>query len=72
MLNVREGVVLPFDRTGRYDESRYQLLRFHGAYNNTELSITIPVTNSLAFLFTVLGEWWAENRAISRGACRVA
>lgn len=33
----------------------------------TELSLTVPITNSLAFLFTVLGEWWAEGKTISRG-----
>jgi hypothetical protein len=27
----------------------------------------VPITNSLAFLFTVLGEWWAEKKVISRG-----
>jgi hypothetical protein len=32
-----------------------------------ELSLTVPITNSLAFLFTVLGEWWAEKKVISRG-----
>ena len=32
-----------------------------------ELSLTVPVVNSLAFLFTVLGEWWAEGKVISRG-----
>ncbi|KAI6854042.1 hypothetical protein KC323_g9018 [Hortaea werneckii] len=26
----------------------------------------VPITNSLAFLFTVLGEWWAEGKVISR------
>ncbi|KAF2163837.1 hypothetical protein M409DRAFT_68375 [Zasmidium cellare ATCC 36951] len=31
-----------------------------------ELSLTVPITNSLAFLFTVLGEWWAEGKTISR------
>ncbi|KZF18983.1 hypothetical protein L228DRAFT_286217 [Xylona heveae TC161] len=30
-----------------------------------ELSLTVPITNSLAFLFTVLGEWWAEKKTIS-------
>lgn len=34
-----------------------------------ELSLTVPITNSLAFLFTVLGEWWAEKKVISRGMC---
>lgn len=33
----------------------------------TELSLTVPITNSLAFLFTVLGEWWAEGKVIERG-----
>ena len=32
-----------------------------------ELSLTVPITNSLAFLFTVLGEWWAEKKVISKG-----
>jgi hypothetical protein len=32
-----------------------------------ELSLTVPITNSLAFLFTVLGEWFAEGKVISRG-----
>ncbi|KAF2211701.1 hypothetical protein CERZMDRAFT_42530 [Cercospora zeae-maydis SCOH1-5] len=31
-----------------------------------ELSLTVPITNSLAFLFTVLGEWWADGKVISR------
>lgn len=36
---------------------------------NVELSLTVPITNSLAFLFTVLGEWWTENKVLSRGMC---
>jgi hypothetical protein len=31
-----------------------------------ELSLTVPITNSLAFLFTVLGEWYADGKVISR------
>lgn len=31
------------------------------------MSLTVPITNSLAFLFTVLGEWWADGKVISRG-----
>lgn len=27
----------------------------------------MPITNSLAFLFTVVGEWWVEGKVISRG-----
>lgn len=34
-----------------------------------ELSLTVPITNSLAFLFTVVGEWMAEGKVISRGQC---
>lgn len=36
-----------------------------------ELSLTVPITNSLAFLFTVLGEWWAEKKVISRGTLQL-
>lgn len=36
-------------------------------FSGTELSLTVPITNSLAFLFTVLGEWWADGKVISRG-----
>jgi hypothetical protein len=36
-----------------------------------ELSLTVPITNSLAFMFTVLGEWWAEKKVISRGEHRL-
>ncbi len=32
-----------------------------------ELSLTVPITNSLAFLFTVLGDWYVERKVISRG-----
>ncbi len=32
-----------------------------------ELSLTVPVVNTLAFLFTVVGEWWVEGKVISRG-----
>jgi drug/metabolite transporter (DMT)-like permease len=31
-----------------------------------ELSLTVPITNTLAFLFTVIGEWWVEKKVISR------
>lgn len=32
-----------------------------------ELSLTVPIVNTLAFLFTVVGEWWVEKKVISRG-----
>ncbi|OBT75173.1 hypothetical protein VF21_05501 [Pseudogymnoascus sp. 05NY08] len=31
-----------------------------------ELSLTVPITNSLAFLFTVIGDWSVEGKVISR------
>ena len=31
-----------------------------------ELSLTVPIVNSLAFLFTVLGEYFAEGKIISK------
>ncbi|EEH41057.1 hypothetical protein PAAG_03343 [Paracoccidioides lutzii Pb01] len=31
-----------------------------------ELSLTVPITNSIAFLFTVLGEWYVEGKVISK------
>jgi hypothetical protein len=34
---------------------------------SVELSLTVPITNSLAFLFTVLGEWFVEGKSISKG-----
>ncbi len=35
--------------------------------NAVELSLTVPIVNTLAFLFTVIGEWWVEKKVISRG-----
>ncbi|OAX82051.1 hypothetical protein ACJ72_03609 [Emergomyces africanus] len=31
-----------------------------------ELSLTVPIANSMAFLFTVLGEWYVEGKVISK------
>ena len=30
------------------------------------MSLMVPITNSLAFLFTVLGEWFAQGKVIDR------
>ncbi len=27
----------------------------------------MPIVNTVAFLFTVIGEWWVEGKVISRG-----
>lgn len=32
-----------------------------------ELSLTVPIVNTLAFIFTVLGDWWIDKKVISRG-----
>ena len=31
-----------------------------------ELSLTVPIVNTLAFLFTVVGDWWVDGKVISR------
>lgn len=31
-----------------------------------ELSLTVPISNSMAFLFTVLGEWYVERKVIAK------
>lgn len=31
-----------------------------------ELSLTVPLANSSAFLFTVLGEWYVERKVIEK------
>lgn len=30
-----------------------------------ELSLTVPIVNTMAFLFTVLGEWLVDGKIIS-------
>lgn len=32
----------------------------------SELSLTVPIVNTLAFLFTVIGDWWVDGKVISR------
>lgn len=34
-----------------------------------ELSLTVPIVNTLAFLFTVMGDWYVDGKVISRGSC---
>ncbi|KAF4981294.1 hypothetical protein FZEAL_2871 [Fusarium zealandicum] len=31
-----------------------------------ELSLTVPIVNTLAFLFTVLGDWYVDGKVISK------
>ena len=60
-------VVLPPNWKGWYAESTSIQSNHRANHKLTELSLTVPITNSLAFLFTVLGEWWAEGKVISKG-----
>lgn len=67
LLNVT-GSVWFFLLIGQAGMSKYMSRkREPGSNTQAELSLTVPITNSLAFLFTVLGEWWAEGKVISRG-----
>lgn len=34
--------------------------------DDLELSLTVPLANSSAFLFTVLGEWYVERKVIAK------
>ncbi|KAK7952305.1 uncharacterized protein PG986_008033 [Apiospora aurea] len=53
----RQCLVLLADRASWYVRSALRVL---------ELSLTVPIVNTLAFLFTVLGEWWVEKKVISK------
>lgn len=67
LLNVT-GSVWFFLLIGQAGELPSSLaIEVRDADSAAELSLTVPITNSLAFLFTVLGEWWAEGKVISRG-----
>ncbi|WXC57724.1 hypothetical protein SNK03_003628 [Fusarium graminearum] len=35
-----------------------------------ELSLTVPIVNTLAFVFTVLGDWYVDGKVISKGRSR--
>jgi drug/metabolite transporter (DMT)-like permease len=45
-----------------FAEARYA----NGLYIFAELSLTVPLANSSAFLFTVLGEWYVERKVIAK------
>jgi hypothetical protein len=67
LLNL-SGSVWFFLIAGQAGLSKRDLiLQVQFADSLLELSLTVPITNSLAFLFTVLGEWWAEGKVIPRG-----
>ncbi|KAK3307871.1 uncharacterized protein B0T15DRAFT_87172 [Chaetomium strumarium] len=58
LRNPRYAVPLVLNLTGS--------VWFFLLIGQAELSLTVPVVNTLAFLFTVLGEWWVEGKVISR------
>ncbi|KIN06408.1 hypothetical protein OIDMADRAFT_190564 [Oidiodendron maius Zn] len=58
LRNPRYAVPLAINLTGS--------VWFFLLIGQAELSLTVPITNSMAFLFTVLGEWWVERKVISR------
>ncbi|KAL3424400.1 integral membrane protein [Phlyctema vagabunda] len=58
LRNPRYAVPLVINLTGS--------IWFFLLIGQAELSLTVPITNSLAFLFTVAGEWWVERKVISR------
>lgn len=68
LLNVT-GSVWFFILIGKAGECYFGWLVVQDMFADdvVELSLTVPITNSLAFLFTVLGEWWAEKKVINRG-----
>ncbi|KAK3325904.1 hypothetical protein B0H66DRAFT_600039 [Apodospora peruviana] len=59
LRNPRYAVPLLLNLTGS--------LWFFLLIGKAELSLTVPIVNTLAFLFTVIGEWWVEKKVISRG-----
>lgn len=44
----------------------FYLRDIEGADRDIELSLTVPLANSSAFLFTVLGEWYVERKMIAK------
>ncbi|KAG5953325.1 hypothetical protein E4U53_006060 [Claviceps sorghi] len=58
LRNPRYAVPLLLNLTGS--------LWFFLLIGQAELSLTVPIVNTMAFLFTVLGEWYVEGKVISR------
>ncbi|KAH6840624.1 hypothetical protein B0I37DRAFT_418636 [Chaetomium sp. MPI-CAGE-AT-0009] len=58
LRNPRYAVPLVLNLTGS--------VWFFLLIGKAELSLTVPIVNTLAFLFTVVGEWWVEGKVISR------
>lgn len=58
LRNPRYAVPLVLNLTGS--------VWFFLLIGKAELSLTVPIVNTLAFLFTVMGEWYVEGKVISR------
>ncbi|KAG9252063.1 uncharacterized protein F5Z01DRAFT_247182 [Emericellopsis atlantica] len=58
LKNPRYAVPLLLNLTGS--------IWFFLLIGQAELSLTVPIVNTMAFLFTVLGEWYVEKKVISR------
>ncbi|KAL9484453.1 hypothetical protein ACSS6W_003242 [Trichoderma asperelloides] len=58
LRNPRYAVPLVLNLTGS--------VWFFLLIGKAELSLTVPIVNAMAFLFTVLGEWFVEGKVISR------
>ncbi|KAK4158585.1 hypothetical protein C8A00DRAFT_39302 [Chaetomidium leptoderma] len=58
LRNPRYAVPLVLNLTGS--------VWFFLLIGKAELSLTVPIVNTVAFLFTVVGEWWVEGKVISR------
>ncbi|KAG4440036.1 hypothetical protein IFR05_004486 [Cadophora sp. M221] len=58
LRNPRYAIPLVINLTGS--------IWFFLLIGKAELSLTVPITNSLAFLFTVLGDWYVDRKVISR------
>ncbi|KAK4188066.1 hypothetical protein QBC35DRAFT_214673 [Podospora australis] len=58
LKNPRYAVPLLLNLTGS--------IWFFLLIGKAELSLTVPIVNTCAFLFTVIGEWWVEKKVISK------
>ncbi|KAI0445320.1 hypothetical protein F4803DRAFT_167032 [Xylaria telfairii] len=58
LRNPRYAVPLVINLTGS--------VWFFLLIGQAELSLTVPIVNTLAFLFTVLGDWWVDKKVIDR------
>lgn len=72
LINLTGSVwfFLLIGQAGTFDPLRVAWAGNYGRWlltSSAELSLTVPIVNTLAFLFTVLGDWWVEKKVISKG-----